>query len=97
MSMIGADVEQLAGLGRTLTNQVQSIESVMSLVGSALGNTLWRGPARDQFEADWSNVFVKALSSLNDAFNAAGRLLQSLHRARPRHGPVAASPPADRL
>ena len=31
MSMIGADVEQLAGLGRTLTNQVQSIESVMSL------------------------------------------------------------------
>jgi hypothetical protein len=73
MSMIGADVEQLAGLGRTLTNQVQSIESVMSLVGSALGNTLWRGPAREQFEADWSNVFVKALSSLNDAFTAAGQ------------------------
>jgi hypothetical protein len=73
MSMIGADVEQLAGLGRTLSNQVQSIEAVMSTVGSALGNTLWRGPARDQFEADWSNVFVKALNSLNEAFGAAGQ------------------------
>jgi uncharacterized protein YukE len=73
MSMIGADVEQLAGLGRTLTNQVQSIEAVMSTVGSALGNTLWRGPARDAFESDWTNVFVKALTSLNDAFSAAGQ------------------------
>lgn len=73
MSMIGADVEQLAALGRTLSNQVQAIETMMSTVGGALGNTLWRGPARDQFESDWSNVFVKALSSLNDAFNAAGQ------------------------
>ena len=54
MSMIGADVEQLAGLGRTLTNQVQTIETMMSTVGGALGNTLWRGPARDRFEADWT-------------------------------------------
>jgi hypothetical protein len=73
MSMIGADVEQLAALGRTLTNQVQTIETMMSTVGSALGNTLWRGPARDRFESDWSTVFVKALTSLNDAFSAAGQ------------------------
>ena len=73
MSMIGADVEQLAGLGRTLTNQVQTIETMMSTVGSALSNTLWRGPARDRFESDWSTVFVKALTSLNDAFRAAGQ------------------------
>ena len=55
MSMIGADVEQLAALGRTLTNQIQQINTVMSTVSGALGNTLWKGPARDQFEADWSN------------------------------------------
>jgi hypothetical protein len=73
MSMIGADVEQLAALGRTLANQVQTIDTMMSTVGGALGNTLWRGPARDQFEADWTNVFVKALTSLNDAFSAAGQ------------------------
>ncbi len=73
MSMIGADVDQLAGLGRTLTNQIQAIDAVTSTVGSALANTLWRGPARDQFEADWQNVFVKALNSLNDAFGRAGQ------------------------
>jgi len=73
MSMIGADVEQLTGLGRTLTNQVQTIETMMSTVGSALSNTLWRGPARDRFESDWSTVFVKALTSLNDAFRSAGQ------------------------
>ena len=60
MSMIGADVEQLAGLGRTLSNQIESIDAVMSTVSRALGSTLWRGPARDQFESDWSGVFVKA-------------------------------------
>jgi hypothetical protein len=51
----------------------------MSTVTSALGNTLWRGPARDQFEADWSNVFVKTLNSLNEAFGAAGQ--DCSHRA----------------
>jgi hypothetical protein len=73
MSMIGADVEQLAALGRTLTSQIQQINTVMSTVSGALGNTLWKGPARDQFEADWSGSFVKALTSLNDAFGQAGQ------------------------
>ena len=73
MSMIGADVEQLSGLGRTLSNQVNTINQVMSTVGSALGNTTWRGPARDRFENDWHSVFVKALNSLNDAFGRAGQ------------------------
>jgi hypothetical protein len=73
MSMIGADVEQLSALGRTLTDQITTINQVMSTVGGALGNTLWRGPARDQFENDWSSVFVKALNSLNDAFGRAGQ------------------------
>jgi hypothetical protein len=58
MSMIGADVEQLAGLGRTLSNQVQPIQAVMSTVAGALSNTLWRGPARDQFESDWPRAAV---------------------------------------
>src|SRR5262249_14915898 len=84
MSMIGADVEQLAGLGRTLTNQIQQINAVMSTVSSALGNTLWKGPARDQFEADWSGSFVKALNSLNDAFGRAGQTARTGRPAWPR-------------
>ena len=47
-----------AALGRTLTNQIQQINTVMSTVSGALGNTLWKGPAWDRFEADWSGSFV---------------------------------------
>ena len=72
MSMYGADPEQLAGLGRTLTDQINSIQSVISTVGGVLGNTTWVGPARQQFEGDWNGTFVKALTSLNEAFGTAG-------------------------
>lgn len=70
--MYGANPEQLASLGRTLRQQIQSIEGVMSTVTSALGGTTWTGPARDQFEQEWNQSFRNALSKLNQAFDAAG-------------------------
>lgn len=73
MSMYGADPEQLAGLGRSLQNQIASIETVMSTVSGVLAGTTWVGPARQQFESDWQDRFVPALKSLNDAFAAAGQ------------------------
>lgn len=72
MSMYGANPEQLASLGRSLKQQITSIESVMSTVSSALGGTTWVGPARDQFESDWNTSFRTALNKLNQAFDAAG-------------------------
>ena len=72
MSMYGANPEQLASLGRSLKQQITSIEQVMSTVSSALGGTTWVGPARDQFENDWNTTFRNALGKLNQAFDAAG-------------------------
>lgn len=72
MSMYGANPEQLASLGRSLKQQITSIEGVMSAVTSALGGTTWVGPARDQFESDWNTSFRTALGKLNQAFDAAG-------------------------
>lgn len=72
MSMYGANPEQLASLGRSLKQQITSIESVMSTVSSALSGTTWVGPARDQFESDWNTSFRTALNKLNQAFDAAG-------------------------
>lgn len=72
MSLYGANPEQLASLGRTLKQQISSIESVMSAVSSALGGTTWSGPARDQFESEWNTSFRTALGKLNQAFDAAG-------------------------
>jgi uncharacterized protein YukE len=71
--MYGANPEQLAMLGRSLQQQMHSIEGVMSTVGSALGGTTWVGPARDRFESDWNTSFRTALNKLNQAFDAAGR------------------------
>ncbi|MBI5089392.1 MAG: WXG100 family type VII secretion target [Actinobacteria bacterium] len=73
MTMFGANPEQLAALGRSLQNQIESINGVLSTVSSALGGTTWVGPARDQFETDWNTTFRNALTRLNEAFDAAGR------------------------
>ncbi len=72
MSMYGANPEQLAALGRSLKQQITSIEQVMSTVSSSLAGTTWTGPARDQFENDWNTTFRTALGKLNQAFDAAG-------------------------
>jgi uncharacterized protein YukE len=72
MSNMGADVDQLASLGRTLKNQISSIDGVVSTVTSALGSTVWTGPARQQFENDWNNVFRSTLNRLDEAFDKAG-------------------------
>lgn len=72
-SMFGANPEELAALGRTLSSQIDAINSVVSTVSSVLGGTTWVGPAREQFENDWRMSFTSALTRLNEAFDAAGR------------------------
>ena len=73
MSMYGANPEQLANLGRTLTRQIDAIQQLMSTVDGALGGTTWQGPARERFQQEWSSSFKQALARLNEAFGAAGR------------------------
>ncbi len=72
MSMYGANPEQLTSLGRSLKQQITSIEGVISTVASSLAGTTWTGPARDQFESEWNTSFRTALGKLNQAFEAAG-------------------------
>ncbi len=72
MTMYGANPEQLAALGRTLKQQINTIEGVISAVGSMMAGTTWVGPARDRFEQDWNSTFRTALGRLNQAFDAAG-------------------------
>ena len=67
----GAVPEQLTSLGRSLKQQITSIEGVMSAVPTALAGTPWTGPARDQFESDWNTSFRTAPGKLNPAVDAA--------------------------
>ena len=39
---------------------------------SALGSTVWQGPARERFESDWHSSFEPALGNMKEAFDAAG-------------------------
>ncbi len=71
MAIYGADPEQLAQLGRTLTQQIDVITQTMSTVDSTLAATVWHGPARQRFEQEWNQSFRQALARLNEAFGAA--------------------------
>jgi hypothetical protein len=73
MSMFGANPDQLAALGRQLQHQIDNIDAITGTVSSALGGTTWVGPARDQFEAEWTGGFRTALARLAEAFDQAGR------------------------
>jgi uncharacterized protein YukE len=73
MSMYGANPEQLAHLGRTLTRQIETIEQLTATVDGVLAGTTWQGPARERFGQDWNGSFKQALARLNEAFGAAGR------------------------
>ena len=71
MAIYGADPEQLAQLGRTLTQQIDVITQTVSTVDSTLAATVWHGPARQRFEQEWNQSFRQALARLNEAFGAA--------------------------
>jgi uncharacterized protein YukE len=73
MTMYGANPEQLATLGTTLTRQIDTIAQLMSTVDGVLGATTWQGPARERFVEEWNGSFKQALGRLNDAFGLAGR------------------------
>ncbi|MCU0259621.1 MAG: hypothetical protein MUE78_01250 [Ilumatobacteraceae bacterium] len=73
MTMYGANPEQLAQLGRTLTNQIAAIDQVIASVDAALAGTTWQGPARQRFEHEWTGSFTHALHRLEEAFSVAGR------------------------
>ena len=48
------------------------IDQIVTAVRSALGNTVWQGPARERFEGEWRSSFEPALARMQEAFDAAG-------------------------
>ena len=73
MTMYGANPEQLANLGTTLTRQIDTIDQLIGTVDGVLDGTTWQGPARERFVEDWNTGFKQALHRLNEAFGLAGR------------------------
>ena len=70
--LIGGDVDQLHQLGDQLKTKRGDIDQIVTAVRSALGNTVWQGPARERFEGEWRSSFEPALARMQEAFDAAG-------------------------
>lgn len=79
MSVYGAVPSELRAFGLKFVAQQQNVNEIILTVVSALGGTTWTGPARDQFEANWTNSFKPALDNLNAAFESAG--IEAMNRA----------------
>ena len=73
MGMQGADIMQMQQLEQRLSQESTAVRELMSRIDQALLNTQWTGPAADRFKQEWSENFVKALTTLSEALgqNAA--------------------------
>ena len=85
--LIGGDVDQLHQLGDQLKLKQGDIDQIIGAVRTALGNTVWQGPARDRFEGEWRSSFEPALGRMKEAFEAAGNECKS--RAAALHAAMA--------
>lgn len=72
MTIYGAVPTQLFDLGNKLVDQTESIAAIKSVVTGALTSTTWTGPAREQFESQWTESFGPSLEQLTLAFMVAG-------------------------
>jgi uncharacterized protein YukE len=85
--LIGGDVDQLQQLGDQLKLKQGDIDQIINAIRTALGSTVWQGPARDRFEGEWRSSFEPALGRMKEAFDAAGTECKS--RAAALHAAMA--------
>ena len=83
MTMYGANPEQLATLGRTLTQPDRGHQPADRRPSTACSNgtDLVRARPATASSQDWNGSFKQALNRLNEAFGAAGH--DCVSRARP--------------
>lgn len=67
MGMQGADIMQMQQLEQRLSQESTAVRELMSRIDQSLLNIQWTGPAADRFKQEWSDNFVKALTTLSEA------------------------------
>jgi hypothetical protein len=72
MPQTGGDLEQLAALKVTFTQQSHAIEQVADAVRGQLERTDWHGPAAERFRSAWGTEFEPTLRRLQAALHDAG-------------------------
>lgn len=75
-NMWGLDVQQVRQLSSQLSQKAGEIESALSTLTSALGNTQWEGPDATNFRNDWSGQHTSALRQVIQALRDAATKAQ---------------------
>lgn len=71
MAMVGADVDQLRGLARSLTQAADRLEAMAGEVNSRLGSTPWQGQDAQQFRSQWQGESLALVRAVVNALRAA--------------------------
>jgi hypothetical protein len=77
MGVVGADVDRLRALARTLGSAADRLENSASVVTSQLGGTRWVGPDAEHYRSQWQasslGLIRQAVTALRDAAGAIER------------------------
>lgn len=71
MALIGADVEQLRTLARTLSQAAEELERMSTEVTSRLSSTQWHGPDADHYQSQWQGQSIAQIRNVVSALRSA--------------------------
>jgi len=85
MGVVGADLDQLRTLARTLSQAADRLESMTGSVTSMLGATTWFGPDSERHRSQWHSGSIPQVrtvaAALREAANTANRNADEQERA----------------
>jgi len=73
---LGADVDGLDTLSRSLDREASRLSSAATTIGSVVGSAWWRGRDAETFRSAWSASHANAIRSIVDALRTSARDLE---------------------
>jgi len=71
MALVGADVEQLRTLARTLSQAADELERMSTEVSNRLTSTQWHGPDADHYQSQWQGQSIAQIRNVVSALRSA--------------------------
>ena len=76
MALIGADVDQLRLLSRTIDHSAERLEAMAGEVTSRLTSTPWNGPDADRYRAQWQGESLALVRNVAGALRSVASELE---------------------
>lgn len=95
MGRLGADVDELARLARSLETAAETLSDDRRQVGTAVRRARWDGPDAERFRHDWAAAHGPSLDATARSFEAAARTLRAEVQAQRRASDGEGGSPVD--